>query len=126
MVNSNSKVQNYHVVMANVPKWKMNAIAQYKRSKYLASTSTSSDTGRSSNTNINNTYNKNLPKNISKENSESSMINLKQAANEIIRLRKEENDLKQEYNTLNTTKTTLLWLLQKSTSYERHQNHTLS
>ena len=108
-----AKDQNtYHVTLGKVPEWKINSIAQYKRKKYLALQKKNEES--------------NLTNNLTKENPDSNMILVRAAANEMIKLKKAEAELKQECNTFNTTKTTMLWLLQKSTSYERYQNHTLS
>lgn len=102
--------------MSKVPKWKIDAIAQYKRNKTLT---IDHQPIKSFNDVV-------TSKQTMKEMNESNMTTVRAVANEIVKLKKEETELKHEYATFNTTKTTMLWLLQKSTSYETYQNHSLS
>lgn len=115
MVKS-EKIKKFHIAMTNVPKWKIDAIAQYK-SKKISSKKDHPITSNKESAII---------KQNTKEMSESNITTVRAVANEIIKLKKEETELKHEYATFNTTKTTMLWLLQKSTSYETYQNHSLS
>jgi hypothetical protein len=67
----------------------------------------------------------NSNKNQLKKNAVTEIPTIRSAANDIIRLAKEEKDLKLELGALHNTKSSLLWLLNKSVALQRQRNSNL-
>lgn len=94
------------------PAWKVKAIAKYKQQQ------------RNKNKLMSNSLQTTLSSSSSSQKKPvETTPNFRQLTTEIVKLRKEESDLKNEINSLAVTKTSLLWLLKKAKAHDTYLNH---